>query len=90
MKWVATTREGVEVSLGDCLVLAAIRVTEMDDVLVARMAWEGQILASLEKMLDFNSGISLMNAVAQKSAFSDVDHKEKVAYWDSLYDKVDF
>ena len=37
---------------------AAMRVMEMDEVLVARVAWEGHIWARREKMLNFRSGIS--------------------------------
>jgi hypothetical protein len=40
------------------VVLAAILVMLMDDVFVARMAWDGQICASWEKILDLRSGIS--------------------------------
>jgi hypothetical protein len=51
MKWVETTRELLEVSVGlPPVVAAAMRVMEMDEVLVARMACLGQIWASLEKM----------------------------------------
>jgi hypothetical protein len=38
MKWVATTREAAELSLGSLVVEAAMRVMEMEDVLVAKMA----------------------------------------------------
>ena len=37
------TREGAERSVGSFVVAAAILVMEMEEVLVARMAWEGQI-----------------------------------------------
>ncbi len=43
MKCVETTRDEAEVSVGSLVVEAAIRVIEMEDVLVARMAWGGQI-----------------------------------------------
>jgi hypothetical protein len=59
MKWVATTRELLEVSFGlPAVVEAAMRVMEMDEVLVARMACLGQIWASLAKMSNLSSGIS--------------------------------
>jgi hypothetical protein len=43
MKWVLMTRDEAERSVGSLVVLAAIFVMLMDDVFVARMAWEGQI-----------------------------------------------
>ncbi len=52
------TREGAERSVGSLEVDAAIFVMEMEDVLVASMAWEGQIWASCKKMLVLSSGIS--------------------------------
>ena len=58
MKCVLTTREDAERSVGSLEVAAAILVIEMDEVLVARMAWEGHISASWEKMLHLRSGIS--------------------------------
>lgn len=48
MKCVLMTRDAAERSvglLGDC-VDAAILVMEMEEVFVARIAWEGQILAN--------------------------------------------
>jgi len=58
MKWVLMTREGAERSVGSLEVAAAIFVMDMEDVLVASMAWEGHIWASCEKMLVLSSGIS--------------------------------
>jgi hypothetical protein len=58
MKWVDTTRELADVSVGSFVVDAAILVMEIEDVLVARMAWVGHICASLAKMSNFRSGIS--------------------------------
>jgi hypothetical protein len=58
MKCVLTTREEALRSVGSVVVDAAIFVMEMEEVLVARMAWEGQIWASWEKILLFKSGIS--------------------------------
>jgi hypothetical protein len=40
------------------VVLAAILVMLIEDVFVARMAWDGQIWASWEKILLLRSGIS--------------------------------
>ena len=59
MKWVLMTREAAERSVGSFVVEAAIFVMDMEEVLVARIAWAGQIWASLEKMEAFKSGISL-------------------------------
>jgi hypothetical protein len=58
MKCVLTTREEAERSVGSVVVAAAILVIEMEEVLVARMAWEGHIWASWAKILDLRSGIS--------------------------------
>ena len=52
------TREEAEVSVGSFVVDAAIRVMEMEDVLVARMACGGQICARELKMENLRSGIS--------------------------------
>lgn len=43
MKWVATTRDDTEVLVGSWVVAAAMRVIEMEEVLVARIAWAGAI-----------------------------------------------
>ena len=43
MKWVETTREEAEVSVGFSVVAAAILVIEMEEVLVAKIAWLGAI-----------------------------------------------
>lgn len=52
------TLDAVERSVGSDVVAAAIFVIEMEDVLVAKMACEGQIFANCEKMLVFRSTIS--------------------------------
>lgn len=59
MKWVLMTREAAERSVGSLVVEAAILVMEIEEVFVARMAWEGQIWARREKMVALRSGISL-------------------------------
>jgi hypothetical protein len=43
MKWVEMTRDEAERSVGSFVVLAAILVMLMDEVFVARMAWDGHI-----------------------------------------------
>ena len=60
MKWVEMTRDAAERSVGlsDGVVEAAILVMEMEEVFVARMAWEGQICASWEKIDALRVGIS--------------------------------
>ena len=65
MKWVLTTRDGADKEWSSWLfcrvllaVAAAIRVMEIEDVFVARMACEGQISARREKMEVLRSGIS--------------------------------
>lgn len=58
MKWVLTTRDEAERSVGSVVVLAAILVMEMEDVFVASMACEGHICASCEKMVCLREGIS--------------------------------
>lgn len=58
MKWVETTREEAERSVGSLVVAAAIFVIEIEEVFVARMAWDGAISARRAKMEVFNSGIS--------------------------------
>lgn len=58
MKCVLMTRDEAERSVGSVVVLAAILVIDMDEVLVARMACDGQICASCEKILCLRSGIS--------------------------------
>lgn len=52
------TREGALKSFGSVVVEAAILVIEMEEVFVARMAWEGQILASWEKIWVLRERIS--------------------------------
>ena len=60
MKCVLTTRDAAarSVRLSGGAVAAAIFVIDMEDVLVARMACGGAILASWEKISIFNVGIS--------------------------------
>jgi hypothetical protein len=58
MKCVLMTRDESERSVGSLLVDAAILVMLMEDVFVARMAWDGQIWASCEKILDLRSKTS--------------------------------
>lgn len=58
MKCVLTTREAADRSVGSLVVAAAILVMEMEEVLVARMAWAGQMEASCEKMVVLREGIS--------------------------------
>jgi hypothetical protein len=58
MKWVLITRDEALRSVGSFVVEAAILVIEIEEVLVARMACEGQIWASWEKILVLRSGIS--------------------------------
>lgn len=58
MKCVEMTLDDAYVSVGSFDVEAAIRVMEMEEVFVARIAYEGQIWASLEKMSNFREGIS--------------------------------
>jgi hypothetical protein len=58
MKCVLITRDEAERSVGSLVVLAAILVMEIDDVLVARIACEGQICASCENMLCLRFGSS--------------------------------
>ena len=58
MKCVEITLDDACVSVGSLVVDAAIRVMDMEDVLVARMAWGGQICARELKMENLRSGIS--------------------------------
>ena len=58
MKCVETTRELLVVSRGSVVVAAAMRVMEMDEVLVARMACLGAIWAMREKRSNLREGIS--------------------------------
>ena len=58
MKCVEMTREDAEVLVGSLVVEAAMRVMEMEDVFVARMACGGQIWARDENMENFREGIS--------------------------------
>jgi hypothetical protein len=58
MKCVLITRDEAERSVGSVEVEAAILVMEMEDVFVARIAWDGHICASCAKILVFRSKIS--------------------------------
>ena len=58
VKCVDTTREEADVSVGLDVVAAAIFVMDMEEVFVARMAWEGQMVASSLKILVLREGIS--------------------------------
>ncbi len=58
MKCVETTREEAEVSVGSVVVEAAMRVMDMEEVFVARIACGGQICARDLKMENFREGIS--------------------------------
>jgi hypothetical protein len=58
MKCVDTTREEAEVSVGSFVVDAAIRVIEIEEVLVARMVCAWQIWAREENIWNFRDGIS--------------------------------
>ena len=46
MKWVLMTRDEALRSVGSDVVAAAIRVIDIEEVFVARMAWEAQTWAS--------------------------------------------
>lgn len=70
MKWVLMTREAAERSVGSFVVEAAILVMDMEEVLVARIAWGGQIRASLEKIEALRSGISLIVVSSGNTRFS--------------------
>ena len=58
MKCVEITLDDAWVSVGSFVVDAAIRVMDIEDVFVARMAWGGQICASWLKIENLRSGIS--------------------------------
>lgn len=58
MKCVATTRDDTEVLVGSWVVAAAMRVIEIEEVLVARIACAGAIWPRREKMSNFRDGIS--------------------------------
>lgn len=58
MKCVLITLLLAERSVGSLVVAAAMRVMLMEEVLVERIAWGGQILARLAKMLSLRSRIS--------------------------------
>lgn len=79
------TRDGPERSVGSSpQVAAAILVTEMEDVLVARMACGGQIRASSAKMDVFKDGISgtasmTKSAVERSVICVDVERRSREA-----------
>jgi len=58
IKCVEITREDADVSVGSLVVEAAIRVMDIEDVFVARMACGGHIWARDSKMENFREGIS--------------------------------
>jgi len=69
MKWVETTREEAEVSVASFVVEAAMRVMEMEEVFVAKMACDGVIWASLEKMSNLRDGISGTASMTKSTSF---------------------
>lgn len=87
MKWVLMTREAAERSVGSLVVEAAILVMDIEEVLVARMAWGGQIWASWEKMEALRSGISL--TVVSGDDDRSVREYQAGAYWYSFDDEID-
>ncbi len=83
MKCVEMTREEAEVSVGSLVVEAAMRVMEMEDVFVARMACGGQIWASEEKMENFSEGISGTASITKSTSAREsievvVERKERM------------
>lgn len=72
MKCVEITLDEADVSVGSFVVDAAIRVMEIEEVFVARIACRGQIWASLEKMSNFREGISgtasMMKSTVERSS----------------------
>lgn len=58
MKCVEMTRDDAVVSVGFLVVDAAIRVIDIEDVLVAKIACEGHIWARDSKIENFKEGIS--------------------------------
>lgn len=58
IKCVEMTRDGAERSVGSEVVLAAMRVIDIDEVFVARIACDGHIFDNWEKILVLRSGIS--------------------------------
>lgn len=62
------TREAAERSVGSLVVAAAILVTEIEEVLVARMVCEGHIWANWEKMEDLRDGISGTASMTKSTA----------------------
>lgn len=71
MKCVDMTRDEAEVSFGSVVVAAAIRVMEIEEVLVARMAWGGQICARERKMSNFRDGISGTASITKSTSDSE-------------------
>lgn len=74
MKWVDTTRDEADVSVGSVVVDAAIRVIDMEDVFVARMVWEGHILAREENISNLSEGIS--GTASMTKSTSDNEERE--------------
>jgi hypothetical protein len=68
------TREGAERSLASEEVAAAIRVIDMEEVLVARIACEGHILASSEKILVLRLSISYIGCQRRSDEGADLTH----------------
>lgn len=58
MKCVDITRDEADVSVGSFVVDAAMLVIEIEEVFVARIAWEGQICAKDSNMENLSEGIS--------------------------------
>ena len=85
MKWVLMTREEALRSVGSEVVEAAMRVIEIEDVFVARTAWDGQILASWEKIWVLRSGISW---ACQLCILKKKRGRTTTTYGDGLDDKV--
>lgn len=77
------TLEGAERSVGSEDVEAAIRVIDMEEVFVARIACEGHILASSEKILVLRLSISL-------SHIREIGRKDKTTYWHSFNNEIYF
>ena len=70
MKCVEITRDDAEVSVGFFVVDAAIRVMDIDDVLVARIACGGQIRARDSKIENFREGISGTASITKSTSES--------------------
>lgn len=92
MKCVLMTRSATRVFVGSSLgvVPAAILVMEMEEVLVARMAWAGAMAASCAKREFFSAGFSgtasIMKSAVERAERAVVGcRRERVeAAWDSV------